>query len=162
MKKNKEDLNLESSDYIFFCLKNRVILLNYALFLIIIGNKVLSYIEEWNLLKGNKVPNYKKYYLSYLNLLIEEEFSKIKVLENIFYSKSLFIFNIPQKNHFCIGFFENFENFNKHVKEIVKKHHKKIIKSNLSFDKKSSLYKNIKVIELSGEEEEFLKKHLKN
>ena len=65
MKSQSETFEIEKiPDYLFFCFKNRLILINYDLLLVIIGTKVIDYINEWNLLKNNKVPNNKKFYIN--------------------------------------------------------------------------------------------------
>lgn len=150
--------NKEIPEYLFFSLKHRLILINYNLLLIIIGTKVIDYINEWNLLKNNKVPNIKKYYFNYLNLIIKEELLKINLIEKQLLSKSYFIFNKIDKSQIWSLFFENCDNFNFQTKSIIKKTTKFATEGDFLNFKSSSFYKNVKILEYTGEEEEFLKK----
>jgi hypothetical protein len=152
--------NEKIPDYLFFCLKNRLILVNYNLLLIIIGTKVIDYINEWNLLKNNKVPNIKKYYINYINLILKEEFLKINKIEKLLSAKSILLFNKLNNKQIWISFFENYINFNKHTKSIIKKIFKYCIETDLNYEESTDFFKSIKIIKMNGEEDEFLKKTL--
>jgi hypothetical protein len=152
--------NEKIPDYLFFCLKNRLILINYNLLLIIIGTKVIDYINEWNLLKNNKVPNKKKYYINYLNIILKEELLKINKIEKLLSSKSVLLINKLKETEIWVSFFENYINFNKHTKSIIKKIFKYSIETDLKYENSTDFYKSIKIIKMNGEEEEFFKKIL--
>lgn len=152
--------NKEIPNYLFFSLKHRLILINFNLLLIIIGTKVIDYINEWNLLKDNKVSNKKKYYINYLNLIIKDELLKIEKIEKNFSAKSLFIFNKIDKKQIWTLFFEDFSYLENISKKIFKKHLKYSIESDCIEFNSENFYKNLKIIELNGIEEEFLKKTL--
>lgn len=155
---NNISKNKQIPDYLFFSLNHRLIIINFNLLLIIIGTKVIDYITEWNLLKDNKVSNKKKYYLNYLNLIIKEELLKIKEIEKKFLSKSLIIFNKIDKKQIWTSFFEDFSILENTSKKILKKNLKCSIESDhINFNHKN-FYKNIKIIEINGTEEEFFKK----
>lgn len=147
-------------NYLFFSLKHRLILINFNLLLIIIGTKVIDYINEWNLLKNNKVPNNKKYYLNYLNIIINEELLKIEKIEKQFLCKSIIIFNSIDKNQIWNFFFEDSLIFEKLTKKILKKDIKYQTETNCINFNFLNFFKNMKIIEINGSEEEFLKKIL--
>ena len=152
--------NKEIPNYLFFSLKHRLILINYNLLLIIIGTKVIDYINEWNLLKNNKVSNYKKYYINYLNNILKEEFDRIQKIEKQFLAKSLLIFNKIDKSQIWSFFFEDYTVLEKMTKKIIKKHTKYTLETDSINFESSNFYKSIKIIEINGDEEEFLKKTL--
>lgn len=152
--------NKEIPNYLFFSLKHRLILINYNLLLIIIGTKVIDYINEWNLLKNNKVSNYKKYYINYLNNILKEEFDRIQKIEKQFLAKSLLIFNKIDKSQTWSFFFEDYTVLEKMTKKIIKKHTKYTLETDFINFESSNFYKSIKIIEINGDEEEFLKKTL--
>lgn len=161
MKSQSETFEIEKiPDYLFFCLKNRLILINYNLLLIIIGTKVIDYINEWNLLKNNKVPNNKKFYINYLNLILKEELLLIKKIEKKISCKSLLLINKLNKDQIWVSFIENINNFNKDIKNSIKKIFNCYIETDFNYDNSLNFYNSLKIIKMNGEEEEFFKKAL--
>lgn len=152
--------NKEIPNYLFFSLKHRLILINYNLLLIIIGTKVIDYINEWNLLKNNKVSNNKKYYINYLNSLIKEELKKIEEIKKEVSSNYIIIINNINNNEIWTSFYENFLILEKTFKKILKQNTKYCVKTNNINFNNFYYYKNLKTLEINGEEEEFLKKTL--
>lgn len=161
MKSQGETFEIEKiPDYLFFCLKNRLIIINYNLLLIIIGTKVIDYINEWNLLKNNKVPNNKKFYINYLNLILKEEFFLINKIEKKISCKSLLLINKLNKDQIWVSFIENINNFNKDIKNSIKKIFNCYIETDYNYDNSLNFYNSLKIIKMNGEEEEFFKKAL--
>lgn len=161
MKSQGETFEIEKiPDYLFFCLKNRLIIINYNLLLIIIGTKVIDYINEWNLLKNNKVPNNKKFYINYLNSILKEEFLLINKIEKKISCKSLLLINKLNKDQIWVSFIENINNFNKDIKNSIKKIFNCYIETDYNYDNSLNFYNSLKIIKMNGEEEEFFKKAL--
>ena len=150
--------NNNPPDYIYFCLKNRLLLINYNILFIIICNNVIKYIEDWNLLLNNKVPDKKKYYINYIKNYIKEEIILINNLEKkLNTNKKIIIYNNIDNKQYNLFYFENIIKFDSHVKSVLKTIFPNYIKTNLNFYKSKFCYKQVKVIEMTGEEEEILK-----
>jgi len=148
-----------TEDYFVYCLKNNLTIFNYNIFLNIIEKKIFYYINEWNLLnENNKIPYKISYYYNFLFLLLEKEILSLKILEKELHSKSIIVFNKDKRGSFSEKF-ENYEKFiNQNIK-ILKKTHKNVFLTDLNFNNIIGNYKNIKCLELSGEESEFLQKN---
>ena len=121
--------------------------------------KIFYYINEWNLLNNNnKIPHKISYYYDFLYLLLEKEVLNLKILEKELHSKSVIVFNKQIPTDSSINF-ENYDKFINQIIKILKKLHKNVFLTNLSFNKTVGKYKNLKCLELNGEENEFFQKN---
>jgi hypothetical protein len=146
------------TDYFLFSLKNRLTIFNYTLYLSIIENSIINYIESWNLLDLNyKVPNKKQYYYNFLYKVLKEETENLQNIQKKTNTKSIVLIDLQKQGNLA-KYFENYEGFIKQNAKIMKKLHKNVFFTDLSFNKTNGSFQNLKCLDLFGEEEEFLKK----
>jgi hypothetical protein len=146
------------TDHFLFSLKNRLTIFNYTLYLNIIEETIIKYIEEWNLLDINyKVPNKIPYYYDFLYKVLKEETKNLQNIQKSTNTKSIVLINLEKHGKFA-KYFDNYDVFIKQNTKILKKLQKNVFFTNLDFLKTNGMFKNIKCLELLGEEEEFLKK----
>jgi hypothetical protein len=146
------------TDYFLFSLKNRLTIFNYTLYLSIIENSIINYIESWNLLDLNyKVPNKKQYYYNFLYKVLKEETENLQNIQKKTNTKSIVLIDLQKQGNLA-KYFENYEVFIKQNTKIMKKLHKNVFFTDLSFNKTNGSFQNLKCLDLFGEEEEFLKK----
>jgi len=148
-----------TEDYFIYCLKNRLTVFNFTLYLNIIEKKIFNYINEWNLLNdNNKIPHKISYYYDFLYLLLEKEVLNLRILEKELHSKSIIVFNKQDSTNYSNNF-ENYDKFINQIIKILKKLHKNVFLTTLSFNNTIGKYKNLKCLELNGEENEFFQKN---
>jgi len=146
------------TDYLFLSLKNRLTIFNYTLYLNIIEETIIKYIEEWNLLdKDYKVPNKIPYYYDFLSKVLKEEIDKIKKIQKNTNTKSIVLINLQKKGKFS-KYFNNYDVFIKQNVKILKKLEKNVFITDLEFSKTNGTFQYLNCLDLLGEEEEFLKK----
>ena len=146
------------TDYFLFSLKKRLTIFNYTLYLNIIEEYIINYIEEWNLLDLNyKVPNKIPYYYDFLYKVLKEETNKLKNIQKNTNTKSVVLINLEKQGNFA-KYFDNYEIFIKQNAKIIKKLQKNVFFTNLQFSKTNGTFQSLKCLDLLGEEEEFLNK----
>jgi predicted transcriptional regulator len=146
------------NDYFLFSVKNRLTIFNYTLYLNIIEETIIKYIEEWNLLDINyKVPNKIPYYYDFLYKVLKEETKNLQNIQKSTNTKSIVLINLEKKGKFA-KYFDNYEVFIKQNKKILKKLQKNVFLTDLEFSKTNGTFQHLNCLELLGEEEEFLKK----
>jgi hypothetical protein len=147
-----------TKDYFSYSLKNRLTIFNYTLYLNIIEEYIIDYINDWNLLTiDNKVPNKKGYYYNFLYNVLEKEVLDLLKTQKSTHSKSIIIINLNNKGKF----YNKFENYKKFLGEnikILKKLHNNVIFTDLPFININGKYKGINSLSLNGDEVEFLQK----
>jgi hypothetical protein len=147
-----------TKDYFSYSLKNRLTIFNYTLYLNIIEEYIIDYINDWNLLTiDNKVPNKKSYYYNFLYKVLEKEVLDLLKTQKSTHSKSIIIINLNNKGKFY-NKFENYKKFLNDNIKILKKLHNNVIFTDLSFVNTNGKYKGINSLSLNGDEVEFLQK----
>lgn len=149
-------------DILVVYLPQRIIVFPFHLYIETFLNKIINQMDEWSLLTNKKITGKEKYFKFFVEKEINDILLEIKIVYKSLNLKIFSIYKNSEVNLNCKEFIENenlvLQTICKQFKKICKKYFSDKIPSNLNFNPSSSLFKNLKCGNPSGEEIEFLTK----
>ncbi len=153
-------MNKPKTDYLQIDLKNRILILNFNIYLNSIMPDIVDYLNEWGLIKESQIKGTEKTLKYFIEKKVLEEIKTFKEKYKTLHFKGLIVLNFLENNMPWESYFLNKEKIVKSIKRLFLKNYKNSFESFNTFNKTEGFYKSYNCLNLSGEEKEFLIKAL--